>query len=241
MSASSHVPAGGQLYSELGDLETMRHAVNYNRSLLDLVARFGASPMLDFGAGLGTHAQNARGRGWEITCVEPDPVFGQTLIQRGFPTVASIDAVPAESFPFAYTFNVIEHIEDDIAALRGLLRALLPGGRLLVYVPAFEVLYGPMDKAVGHHRRYTRAGLAAKLTEVGFRVEESGYADSLGFLAAYLYRFMGDKDGRVSPGSVKIYDRFIFPVSRAFDVVVSSYFGKNLYMTAIKPTPLRPQ
>ena len=67
--------------------------------------------------------------------------------------------------------NVLEHIESDIEALRNMYDALSPGGRALVLVPRGQRLYGTLDVVLGHHRRYSRAELAAKCEEVGFTIE----------------------------------------------------------------------
>ena len=82
--------------------------------------------------------------------------------------------------------NVLEHIEDDRGALRRLHASLAPGGRLLLLVPAHEWLYGAIDRAIDHHRRYERTGLEAKLREAGFQLEHTQFFNRLGVLGWYL-------------------------------------------------------
>ena len=77
--------------------------------------------------------------------------------------------MPDASFNYIYTLNVLEHIEDDAAALRSLHAKLTDGGKLLIYVPAFPVLYTSMDAKVGHVRRYTRDTLMTRVTAAGFQ------------------------------------------------------------------------
>src|SRR5690242_12083450 len=132
-------------YTGVDNLEVMREARNYNAWLLDLIR--GHAPargrVIDFGAGSGTFALPLQRAGLTMTCVEPDAALGAMLRARGLTSVATVEAVENESCDFAYTLNVLEHIEDDGAALRGLHAKLKPGARLLIYVPAFQVLYGP--------------------------------------------------------------------------------------------------
>jgi len=78
--------------------------------------------------------------------------------------------------------NVLEHIEDDRQALRQLHRSLVPGGRLVLLVPAHRWLYGAIDRAIHHYRRYERGDLAARLEEAGFRVEHLAFFNRLGVL-----------------------------------------------------------
>jgi ubiquinone/menaquinone biosynthesis C-methylase UbiE len=77
------------------------------------------------------------------------------------------------SFDLVGVFDTLEHVEDDLAALRELRRVCCPGGRLIVSVPAFPFLWGRQDVVSHHYRRYVRAGLVSRLTEAGF---EPGYA-----------------------------------------------------------------
>lgn len=67
-------------------------------------------------------------------------------------------------------FEVLEHITDDLACLRGFSRALRSGGHLIVSVPAYRRKWQAVDVAAGHVRRYEKSELADKLTEAGFKI-----------------------------------------------------------------------
>jgi len=130
---------------------------------------------------------------------------------------------------------VLEHIADDAAMAARWWRALRPGGRLLVYVPAFEMLFSSMDRKVGHHRRYRLGGLRQILAAAGFRVVQGRYADSLGFVATMLFKLIDSGSGDVNRRMLRLYDRAAFPASRALDRVVGRFIGKNVYVVAVKP------
>lgn len=76
-----------------------------------------------------------------------------------------------EGFEQIICLDVIEHIQDDRAALRDLFALLRPGGRLVLSVPAIPQLYGPKDERVGHYRRYRRTELLEKMRGAGFTIE----------------------------------------------------------------------
>lgn len=225
-----------EAYSGVDNLEVMQEAVNYNRYLLDTVRKH-APPharVLDFGAGGGQFAAPLAGLGLNVTALEPDQLLQQRLRAQGLRAVGSTQELPDASFDYIYTLNVLEHIEDDAAALRSLHAKLTDRGRLLIYVPAFPVLYTSMDAKVGHVRRYTRDTLTARVTAAGFRIERVGYADSIGFFATLLFKLSGNKNGNVSLGALKLYDRMVFPLSRALDLLAQRWFGKNLLLISTK-------
>ncbi|HEY2346202.1 MAG TPA: methyltransferase domain-containing protein [Xanthomonadaceae bacterium] len=218
----------------------MAEAVNYNAWLarrVALVARSG-DQILDFGAGTGTFASILAQAGHSVACVEDDEELARRLRTDGFEVVASLDRIEAGTIDYVYSLNVLEHIQDDAAALAGIARALAPGGTLLLYVPAFQVLYSSMDRKVGHFRRYRRQGLEALAAAAGFIDVRSRYADSLGFFAALAYRWIGSDSGTLDRRSVVLYDRCVFPVSRMLDRLFGRLFGKNVLLTACKP-PVR--
>jgi SAM-dependent methyltransferase len=225
-------------YTGIDNLEVMQEAVNYNRYLLDTVRKYAPARarVLDFGAGGGQFAAPLSAQGLDLTALEPDQLLQQRLRAQGLRVAGSIDELADGSLDYIYTLNVLEHIEDDAAALRSLHSKLADGGRLLIYVPAFPVLYTSMDAKVGHVRRYTRQTLATRVTAAGFRIERVAYADSVGFFATLLFKAIGNKDGDVSIGALKLYDRLIFPISRALDLVAQRWFGKNLLVICAKVT-----
>lgn len=224
-------------YSGRDNLDVMAEAHHYNRYLTNLIVYGfdrGQGPLVDFGAGGGTFAVQVAQAGFDVSCVETDPVLSDMLRRKGLRVDSALDAVPDASLAGIYSLNVLEHIEDDDAILSLWHRKLAPGGRLLVYVPAFAILFSSMDRKVGHHRRYRKPGLAGQIERAGFELDTVRYADSLGFFAALLYRLTDGGKGDVNPRMLRIYDRWVFPVSRLLDLVFGHSFGKNVYARAVK-------
>jgi SAM-dependent methyltransferase len=235
---SAPQPANLGPYSGVENLEVMQEAVNYNRYLLATLRRYSPAEgqVLDFGAGTGTFALPMAGLGFNVTALEPDASLRRRLDARGLTTAADLTALPDGAFEYAYTLNVLEHIEDDAAVLGSLHAKLKPDGRLLIYVPAFPLLFTTMDAKVGHMRRYTRSNLLAKVLAAGFRLDVLTYVDSLGFAATLLFKMLGNADGEIDRRLLKLYDRCAFPVSRALDLIVGRWVGKNLLLVAHKAT-----
>jgi SAM-dependent methyltransferase len=218
-------------YCGTDNLEIMEGAVRYNAFLRGLVTELAdkGAAILDFGAGAGTLARPLAGEGYRVACVEPDAGLRARLAGAGLTAHAEL---PEAAFDLIYSFNVLEHIEQDRSAVAALGVRLRPGGRLVIYVPAFPVLFGSMDRKVGHLRRYRRAGLAALMRDAGLAVETLAYQDCLGFFAALMFRFFGNDRGTIDPGGLLAYDRFVFPLSRWLDRWVGRWFGKNLLVVA---------
>jgi SAM-dependent methyltransferase len=84
-----------------------------------------------------------------------------------------------DSFDLAVSLDVIEHLEDDLGALRELRRTVAPGGALLVTVPAYQWLWSGHDEINHHHRRYTRRSLQRVAEQAGWRQLRTTYFNSL--------------------------------------------------------------
>lgn len=221
-------------YAGVDNLEVMAEARNYNAFLQDLIGQRAQADddILDFGAGSGTLALPLLAAGHRIRCVEPDDSLRFGLQRNGLTVAATLDGVARDSIDLAYSINVFEHIRDDAGAVAALRERLKPGGTLLVYVPAFPILYSSMDRKVGHIRRYRRRQLARLLANNGFEVKQIGYRDSLGFLATLLFKLIGNDFGSINRHAVIAYDRAIFPLSRRLDSICGRLFGKNLFAVA---------
>jgi SAM-dependent methyltransferase len=223
-------------YTGRENLEAMKLAVNYNNFLLSLVlsqARQSES-IVDLGAGLGAFAVQLRTRGFEVVCVEPDAVQAGRIAALGLPVARSLADLADGTIDLLYSLNVLEHVEDDGAILRECLAKLRIGGRILVYVPALPLLYSSMDRLVGHHRRYLRSQLEQRVSEAGFELLECRYADCAGILASLAFKALGRRDGSVGLRSLRAYDKYVFPLSRAGDRVFGRLGGKNLYVLAVR-------
>lgn len=104
----------------------------------------------------------------------------------------SVDRLPLtnEFFDLVVALDVIEHIQEDLTAIRELNRVLRPGGSLIVTVPAFQFLWSNHDLAVHHKRRYTRSELRDILGLGGFIVERATYWNFLLFLPVAIMRLL---------------------------------------------------
>jgi len=208
----------------------MESARNYNSFLARQVA--GRAPprsdILDFGAGIGTFAKLLSEAQHHVRCVEPDPTLRHHLAADGLSAYASLTEIRAGSLDYIYSLNVLEHIEDDLGALIELRSRLRVGGIILIYVPAFQILFSSMDRKVGHFRRYRRRRLIQLFHEAGIEPMEVRYCDSLGFFATLAFKAFGNGEGRMSETGLILYDRIFFPVSRLLDRLFCYLFGKNL-------------
>ena len=144
-----------------------------------------AENFLEVGCGTGFVLSGIRSAhpGIELVGVEPYDE-GVAVARRRLPEV-SIHGVEAQSMAFeqefdaAGSFDVLEHIPDDGAALAGIRRALKPGGTLLIAVPQHAWLWSAADDYAHHQRRYSRSDLIKKVEVAGFEVLDAGSFMSL--------------------------------------------------------------
>jgi SAM-dependent methyltransferase len=194
-----------------------------------------AANVLDFGCGIGTFAELIRAEtGARPDTVEPDPALRAILRKRGFEPCACLRET-GRLYDVILCINVLEHIEDDEAALRELYAALKSGGMLVLYVPAFRLLWSAMDDLAGHQRRYRRSELERRVNGCGFRIVASRYCDALGFLASLLYRVVARAGRPPSLRALWLYDRVGVPVTRILDGALYDHLGKNVLICATKP------
>jgi SAM-dependent methyltransferase len=230
------------------DLESMSLARNYHRWILDLFAPHLGRRVVEVGAGTGSFSELLLARTPEsLTLVEPSEKMHRLLVERvgALETSARVRIhndtfagvarrLTEEERPDSVIYvNVLEHVEKDEAELQLVARSLAPGGRLFLFVPALQWLYGSFDRQVGHRRRYTRGGLAAKCERAGFRVVKSAYFDAAGVLPWWVkYRVL--RSEKMEPAAVEFYDRVCVPVVRRIEALVPPPLGKNVLLVAEK-------
>jgi SAM-dependent methyltransferase len=225
------------------ELDSMAEARNYYSWILSYIGPFVGAKAVEVGAGVGTFAA-ALLRETDVsslTLLEPaDNLF--PLLARRFsaePRVRVVQgflnnaAMPPEMDSLV-SVNVMEHVADDAGFLRSAFASLAPGGRIIIFVPALPLLYGMLDENFGHHRRYTKAGLASKLTRHGFLLETLRYFNLPGVVSWFLAgTVLRRRTLRAS--DVRIYDRWVVPWLAKLERIWEPPFGQNLLAVARKP------
>jgi SAM-dependent methyltransferase len=212
----------------------MADADRYNDWLLDRARPYLGTHVLEIGAGIGTFtARLAEGR--EVVAVEPDPKLAPFLRERaaGATVVAGgVEDAPPGPYDSAICFNVLEHIPDHAAALSSFRERLRPGGHLLLLVPAHPFLYGPMDKAFEHERRYAKRPLGSLLRETGYEVGELRPVNPVGALGWLVTGKVLRRD-EIPQSALTAYDRLV-PLFRLLDRIELPW-GLSLWAVARRP------
>ena len=110
-----------------------------------------------------------------------------------------------DSFDLAVSLDVIEHLEDDLTALRELRRTVAPGGSLLVTVPAYQWLWSGHDEINHHHRRYTRRSLQRVAERAGWHQTRTTYFNSLLLPVAIVLRVLDRVNTKTTESSLDLW------------------------------------
>jgi SAM-dependent methyltransferase len=201
------------------ELHALAEARNYYRWVNRQFAPFIGKRVIEVGAGIGTFAQSLLDHVpvSELVLVEPsNNLF--PILQRRFAEEPRVKIVHGYFQPFAspamadsiVLVNVLEHIAEDQTFLNDAYAALTLGGTLLLLVPALPPIYGSLDRAFGHYRRYTKTSLASKLRVAGFGIVRLAYVNLLGiagwFLTGKVLRRM-----TLESRHVRWYDQWVIP------------------------------
>jgi SAM-dependent methyltransferase len=123
--------------------------------------------------------------------------------------------------------NVLEHVEDDRAALCHMAATLTPGGDIVLLVPAFAALYGPIDRKLGHYRRYNRDSIREVAMAAGLRVRKLRYMNVTGFFGWWVNAHVFRRDAQ-SEKQIEFFDRWIVPVQSRLEALVPPLLGQSL-------------
>lgn len=198
-------------------LERMAAASRYNGWMFERLRPWVGRRVLEIGAGIGTMSAFFVDRE-RVVLTDTEPHYLRRLRARfaDQPHVRVAELrlpavnpqLVAERLDTAVCLNVLEHIEDDRGALRAIYSLLEPRGRLVLLVPALRVLYGALDEALGHFRRYVPRELSARLGEAGFRMRHLEYFNLAGtpgwwFAGRVLRRRL------IPAGALRCYDALV--------------------------------
>ncbi|HEX5223665.1 MAG TPA: class I SAM-dependent methyltransferase [Solirubrobacteraceae bacterium] len=164
--------------------------------------------ILDAGCGSGRNMIELARRG-AVTGVELSHTSVELARARGCGEVIEGSVLdmpfPDDAFDLAVSLDVIEHLEDDLAALRELRRTVAQGGALVVTVPAYQWLWSGHDVINHHHRRYTRASLQRVAEQAGWKLARTTYFNSLLLPVAIVLRVLDRFNTKTTESSLDLW------------------------------------
>ena len=172
--------------------------------LADFLTREGNLPkdarILEIGCGTG-HNLPMLSRFGQVDAIEIDPAARDIAAERlGKPVsdapLPQLPEIERGAYDLIAVLDVVEHIEDDVAALTAMRDCLKPGGKILITVPAHQWMWSAHDVVNHHHRRYSKATLRRAIIAAGLSSAKLGYFNSLLFPLAAAARVAGRLAGR---------------------------------------------
>lgn len=221
----------------------IREAENYHRWLVERFAEHvpRGSTLLEVGSGHGRYSRWFAPRVRQLLVSDIDPVAVDRLRQElsdldnaRFLVMDGVDPDRlGQPVDVVALINVLEHIKDDLEVLQDCREALVSGGRVLLLVPAFAILFSRMDREAGHHRRYSKRGLEQLIARAGLRVEAMNHFNAVGFFGWLANRLLrsGLNSGTTN-AQIQLYDRLI-PVLKHVDRLLPMV-GQSLVAVARK-------
>lgn len=193
-------------------LESMSQAIWYNQWTLEKFKSFLKGKILEVGCGIGnfTKSLTSFGQVWAIDIeqnyikqtqklVKDKAKVGYGDIERGKYFFDNL------KFDTVVCINVLEHVKDDKKALVNLLNLLEKKGYLILLIPVHKFLYGKIDEAIKHYRRYTKKEIKVKLEGAGFRLISCRKINFLGgvgwFFASRVF-----SDSTISKTKIRLFN-----------------------------------
>ena len=205
--------------------------------LADYLDRYGAVPkdarILEIGCGTG-HNLPMLGAFGDVDAIEIDPAARDIASARlgkpvGSSPLPDLSGVEPGSYDLVAVLDVVERIDDDVAALQAMARVLKPGGKILITVPAHQWMWSAHDVVNHHKRRYSKAMLAKAIADAGLKHNGLRYFNSLLFPAAVAARVAGKLTGKD--------DSDDSPPPAALNKAFETIFGLERHLLGRLPMP----
>jgi SAM-dependent methyltransferase len=216
------------------DQQRMSHARNYFAWQARLILPELGRRVLEIGCGIGNFTELLAGREAVIAIdAEPGCI---TLVKSRCPGVDAfaIDVSSADLGDLArfkpdscVLLNVLEHIEDDAGALERIASILPPGARVVLLAPAFPALYGPIDRQLGHYRRYSCAGIRELARRADLEIRKLRYVNAVGFFGWWINAHVLRRTAQ-SQSQIHLFDRLVPAISR-LESILPPPFGQSLF------------
>jgi len=210
------------IYKDSGPetLHALSGAKNFNAWMADTIRPYVGQRVFEIGAGIGnlTHALIPRRTLYVASDIDEEHLarLATRFAHRPNLLIRHCDLTNSDHFTglddeidSVICLNVVEHIEKDVEALRNIRSALRTGGKAIILVPHGQKIYGTLDHALGHYRRYANAELKQRMEEAGFKVEKIIEFNRISMPGWYISgRIM--KSTALNPRTMAVFDKFVW-------------------------------
>jgi SAM-dependent methyltransferase len=190
-----------------------QHRNNCITALIDNYPPKESGEIFDIGGGNGFVTRGIEQAGYNAVLVEPSSNGAYNAQKRGIKNIICSSLEDAHFFdnslPAIGLFDVLEHIEDDLAFLTRINTLLKTDGIVYITVPAYSWLWSDEDSSAGHFRRYTITSLTKKLVQAGFKIEFSTYMFRFLPLPIFLLRSIPSRLGRLTTSNNVARDHIV--------------------------------
>jgi SAM-dependent methyltransferase len=228
----------------VADQLRMTRAKNYFAWQSRLVTRELGRRVVEIGCGLGNFTGTLLDRELVVALdIEPECIdqlrtrymdSGNLRTMVCDPNDSAFLELASERLDSCVCLNVLEHIRDDLRALTRMQSILVPGGVVVLIVPAFASLYGPIDRNLGHYRRYSRASIRELAEAAGLRLRKARYMNAVGFFGWWINAHILKREAQ-SQTQIDFFDRFLVPVISRVEGACKPPFGQSLFVVLEKP------
>ena len=220
-------------------LDVISFAPRFNKWMYKTIAPFTKGNILEVGSGIGNISQFFIDQNAQISLTDIRDNY-VTILKEKYKSKAhevfKLD-LAAENFETTYkdrlgsydsifALNVVEHIEDDVLAIKNAKKLLKTDGHLIILVPAYNWLYNSFDLALEHYRRYTRKTLNKLLSSAEFKIIHNQYFNAFGMLGWFVSGKILKKKS-IPRNQMELYDRLIF-IAKTIDKINFNSFGLSV-------------
>lgn len=220
------------------DLEIMQQATRYASHVFGLFRDHIGARVLEVGCGISTMSRRLIEVADTVVAIEPNPacaaIARRTLgdhprFELRMCRLEECDRVElaGRRFDTVFCVNVLEHIEDDVAALRTFGEVIVPDGRVLIFVPAVQAAYGPLDAALGHHRRYSKRSLAKAFGAAGLDLLTLRYTNPIGLLG-WMFGSYVTRSTLHSSRQIRLFETLVAPWALPLERAIPPPIGLSL-------------
>jgi SAM-dependent methyltransferase len=231
----------------MGTLQVIAKADQFNKWMYETIHPYLKGNILEIGSGIGNISAFAVQDGFNISLSDFDQEYCRYLKKKYADTpnvreIISIDLqepgfrntyqLYKEKYDTVFLLNVMEHLEDDLAAISNCRYLLKDEGKLIILVPAYQFLFCRLDTELGHYRRYTLKRLQELFKKQRFNIIHKQYFNFSGLFGWFLFgKIFGNKS--IGSGEMDTYNKLV-PVFRVSDKVIFNKAGLSAIVVGQK-------